>query len=67
MYTGPTAAELIGDLFCECTNGAACEQCPCFINGLSCFDICNSGGDAESCKNYRTLFATVNPDTDQSI
>ena len=64
MYTGPTAAELIGDLFCECTNGAACEQCPCFINGLHCTDICNYR-DVESCKNDRTLFATVNTDIDQ--
>ena len=65
MYTGLTATELIDDLFCECTNGAAYEQCPCFLNGLPCIDICNCGKDVKSCKNDRTLFATVNTDTDQ--
>ena len=67
MYTGPTSGELISGLFCECAlkNGHACEvECPCFLNGLDCIDVCNCGGDIQACQNEKTLFATDRPDTD---
>ena len=64
MYTGPTSSELISGLYCECSGRNACEDCPCYLNGLPCIDICNCGGESASCKNEKTLFATNAPDTD---
>ena len=49
MYEGPTAAEMIEDLFCECERGEICDKCPCFLNALPCIDVCNCGGDIGAC------------------
>lgn len=57
MFEGITAAEMIDGLACVCKGKKArCKnECPCFVSGLSCIELCTCEGDELNCHNPKSL------------
>ena len=57
MFEGITAAEMIDGLACVCKGKKArCKnECPCYVSGLSCIELCTCEGDELNCHNPKSL------------
>ena len=57
MYDCTTASEMIDGLVCDCKGKKRCKnECPCFVTGMSCIELCFCESDEQKCHNPKTFF-----------